>query len=106
MNIKKIIQRILGRHSTSKLGRRSDPRKGYTNELLMKIMHAVEHTQEFELSCDEVYALLDLYAESSIRGEDVTNLYPLVKSHLDGCVDCREEYEALLHILEASAASG
>ena len=36
-----------------------------------------------------------------IRGEDAGHLMPLVQQHLDLCAECREEYEALLRVLEA-----
>jgi hypothetical protein len=71
-------------------------------EALRKTLLMLEQTREDEYSCDEVYQLLDQYAEAVQRGEDPAHLMPLVKYHLDLCVDCHEEYEALLRILEAS----
>jgi predicted anti-sigma-YlaC factor YlaD len=62
----------------------------------------LQATQPNELSCDEVYELLDQYAEIIARGEDAAQLMPLIKHHLDMCEDCREEYRALLRILEAT----
>ena len=35
------------------------------------------------------------------RGQDVALLMPLVEKHLTMCAGCREEYAALLAILEA-----
>lgn len=66
-----------------------------------KMLMMIEKTQEKELSCDEVHALLDQYAEMTIRGEDAAELLPLVHYHLEMCPDCKEEYEALTRILEA-----
>jgi len=57
-------------------------------------------TQEQELSCDEVHALIDQFAEMQTRGENPAHLFPLVQRHLDMCPECREEYEALLAALE------
>jgi len=45
--------------------------------------------------------LLDQYAEMALRGEDPAELLPLVHYHLDMCPDCKEEYEALVRILQA-----
>ncbi len=73
-----------------------------TSEALHKMLHMIDQTQEEEYSCDEVYQLLDQYAEAVERGEDTAQLMPLVKHHLDLCRDCHEEYEALLNILESS----
>jgi hypothetical protein len=61
----------------------------------------VAQTQEQELGCDEVYALLDILADRVSRGEDVATLMPLVYHHLQICPDCREEFDALLRAVEA-----
>jgi hypothetical protein len=60
-------------------------------------MMVVTHDQE--LTCDEVHALLDQFAEMHFRGENPAHLFPLVQRHLDMCPDCREEFEALLTAL-------
>jgi len=73
----------------------------FSPEALRKMMVQLEHTQDIELSCDEVLALLDQFAEAYLRGEDVARLLPLVQHHLDMCADCREEFEALVRILQA-----
>jgi len=56
---------------------------------------------EAMLTCDQVFELIDLYAERAKRGEDVIHLMPLVAAHLDMCPDCREHYEALERVLQA-----
>jgi len=71
-----------------------------TSDQAEKMLRMIEHTQEEELSCDEVFELLDVYAEMAARGEDVRELFPLVEHHLEMCPDCREEYEAVMRILE------
>jgi hypothetical protein len=74
----------------------------FSPEALVKMMVQLEHTQDVELPCDEVLALMDQFAEAYLRGEDVARLLPLVQHHLDMCGDCREEYEVLLRILQAA----
>jgi len=74
----------------------------FSPEMLRKMMQQLEHTQDVELTCDEVLALLDQFAEAYLRGEDVARLLPLVQHHLDMCGDCREEFEALVRILQAA----
>jgi len=69
-----------------------------------KLIQMVENTQEFEFSCDDVYHILDQYTEMVYRGEDAQELMPLVEHHIEICPDCREEFEALLRILQASPA--
>ena len=56
---------------------------------------------EAMLTCDQVFELIDQYAERAARGEDVAHLVPLVAAHLDMCPDCREHYEALERVLKA-----
>lgn len=69
-----------------------------------KLITMIEKTQEIELSCDEVYRLLDQYTETVHQGEHAETLMPLVEHHIEICPDCREEFEALLRILQASPA--
>jgi hypothetical protein len=58
---------------------------------------------ESMLTCDQVFDLIDQYAERAARGEEVAHLMPLVAAHLDMCPDCREHYEALERVLESQA---
>jgi hypothetical protein len=60
------------------------------------------NTYEEELPCDQVCDVMDQFADMVQRGEDAAEFLPLVKHHLDLCPDCREEYEALLRILEGT----
>ncbi len=75
-------------------------RFGVSSDPGMKnVLEMIAHTQDRELICDEVHALIDQFAEMKMRGEDPTRLMPYVQQHLDMCPDCREEYEALLEAL-------
>ena len=82
------FRRILGR---------SNPRI----ERMKRIVKMIGKTRENEIPCDEAYRLLDQYAEAIISGNDPAELFPAVKHHLDLCMDCREELEALLEALGA-----
>ena len=73
-------------------------------EVLKAMLRKIGQTQEIELSCGEVFDLLDQYAESAANGEDAAQLMPLVRQHLEMCPDCREEFEALLKVLQSSPA--
>jgi hypothetical protein len=64
----------------------------------------VAQTREQELSCDETYALLDVFVDWVSRGEDVARLMPLVHHHLQMCPDCCEEFAALLRGIESAPA--
>jgi hypothetical protein len=64
------------------------------------LIRSLENTQAEELSCDDVFSLIDQYAEAHMRGEDAARLMPLLKQHLDICHECCEEYDALVGVLE------
>jgi len=63
--------------------------------MTVKFLKMLEMTEERELSCGEVYELVDQFVELKARGENVEEAMPLVKHHLDLCRECLEEYEAL-----------
>lgn len=70
--------------------------------MTVKMLKSLAMTEEHEISCDDVFAVLDQFAEAVMRGENVLLLMPLVRQHLDMCPDCREEYETLLRMLQPS----
>ncbi len=96
MKFRQIFQRLLGFDKTSAHRTGSQVDK---SEMMTKVAAMLSNTQETELTCDEVYALLDQFVEMAARGEDVSHLMPLVKQHLDMCPDCMEEYKVLQSIV-------
>lgn len=74
-----------------------------SGSMMGKLLQMVENTDDVEIGCDEVFELLDQYVELEARGENVADLLPFVKKHLDRCRDCHEEYEALVRVLEATS---
>jgi hypothetical protein len=70
---------------------------------MKKMLMMLSNTREVELTCDEVFALLDQFVELAEQGEDVEQLMPLVQHHLDMCEDCREEYRVLKSIVHGTA---
>lgn len=71
-----------------------------TRTVIEAILDAVFATQPAEIGCDECYAQLDRFVEMELAGKEAAAALPLVQVHLDHCQDCREEYEALLEILQ------
>ncbi len=69
---------------------------------LKHLVQMLGQTAEVEYTCEDAHRLLDEYVECVLRGEDVSKLMPLVHKHLQMCPDCREEYEALLRIMQAN----
>lgn len=49
-----------------------------------------------ELSCEECFAELDRYVESTLAGSDPDRQVPGMRAHLQGCPACAEDYESLL----------
>lgn len=72
-----------------------------SNAMMKRLLEHLAKTQEEEIDCDEVFNVLDVYAEAEARGEDPGELLPLVKQHLEICACCHEELEAVIRILEA-----
>ncbi len=96
-NLFAALQRLFRRPSQS-------PQPALPAESIKHIAQMIGATQEVEYSCDQVYQLLDQFAEAVLRGEDVSKLMPLVQQHLEMCPDCQAEFEALLRTLKASPA--
>lgn len=74
------------------------PRRSVLREIerTKRLISMVEATEDQEIACEETSRLLDEYADLVIRGEDAGALMPAVRHHLSMCMDCRQEYEALL----------
>ena len=68
-------------------------------ERMKRIVREVQSTAENECTCAEAYELLDEFAEMIVRGAEVGDRMQLVQQHLDRCLSCREEYEALLRVI-------
>jgi len=73
-------------------------------DIARRLVEMIKQTQPEEFTCEEVFALLDQFADALERGDDVSALMPMVRSHLEICADCREEFEALLRVLQARAS--
>jgi hypothetical protein len=62
----------------------------------------LEKVEREEITCDELYLKLDEYVEREVDRRDAAYIMPLMREHLEVCPECCEEYEALLHVLEAA----
>ena len=103
---KNIIKQII---SYLKVGRRAPspyPARPPNGAAWGKFIQALQETDDVEIPCDEVFALLDRFAELEVSGEDAARLLPLVQKHLDRCGDCLEEYAGLVNIIGAAAGPG
>ena len=48
-----------------------------------------------EIDCEGCFRLLDRYVEAGLRGEDADAVVPGMRSHLDGCPACADDYASL-----------
>jgi hypothetical protein len=71
------------------------------HEMIKGILEILTKTHDKELDCGEAYELIDQFIEAKSRGEDVSEVMPMVMRHLDLCRDCFEEYEALARVIES-----
>lgn len=70
--------------------------------IMGKLMRVLAMTQERELSCVEVFTLVDYCIEMERAGENVQGLLPQVAHHLRLCAECADEYLALRRCLDAA----
>lgn len=78
---------------------------GIDKATLKKMVQAIAATRSDEYDCELCYEKLEKFVELDLIGEDPEETYPLVKNHLDSCVGCAEEYQALLDALRGMEAS-
>ncbi len=75
--------------------------------ILVRLLRTLAMTEERELSCEEVFELVDYYAELQGTGVNAQDLLPAVAHHLRLCPECADEYRALMRCLEMeTSASG
>jgi hypothetical protein len=106
MNKDNLLQKIIKRLKATRRPPLSERDSQSTPVVMGKLIAMIDDTDDVELTCEEVFTLLDHYVELEARGEDAASVLPLVKKHLDRCNDCLEEYEALTMILAASPLDG
>ena len=74
----------------------------FPDPMVHKLIRRLENTRENECACDDVFAIMDEYAEASRQGEDLEKLKPLIRHHLKMCQECGEEYQSLIQVLEGT----
>ena len=70
-------------------------------DTLRKMIREAVTTHGDEIGCGRCLEQMDRFAEMVLAGKNVTEALPLVEDHLQRCLDCREEFEALLAALRA-----
>lgn len=64
-----------------------------------RLVRAILTVHEDEIGCGDCFEEVDRFVEMTLAGKNAAEAMPLVADHLQRCRDCREEYEALLHVL-------
>ena len=72
-----------------------------SSEDIKKMMNVVKMTRDHELTCGHCYDEIDQFIELELSDKNASEIMPLVQDHLDRCVACREEYQALLEAIKA-----
>lgn len=73
-------------------------------QIVKGLVKALDLTEEREIACEEVFEVIDQYAELVSQGESPDKVMPLVQHHMIICGHCREEFEMLLDMLNAKPA--
>ncbi len=73
-------------------------------KIVKGLVKALDLTEERELACEEVFDVIDQYAELVAQGEDPEKVMPLVQHHMVICGHCREEFEMLLEVIQVDPA--
>ena len=73
-------------------------------KIVQGLVKALDMTEEREMACEEVFEVIDQYAELVARGDDPEKVMPLVHHHLIMCSHCREEFEMLLEVMQVKPA--
>ena len=82
-----------------------EPQPENPKEKIVKgLVRALDMTEEREMACEEVFEVIDQYAELVSQGERPEKVMPLVQHHLAMCGHCREEFEMLLEMIQVRPA--
>jgi hypothetical protein len=72
------------------------------NDELKKLINCIfDVHQDGIIDCETCGQQLNHLAELVASGAELGSILPAVEAHLGCCVDCREEFEALLTIVRA-----
>ena len=75
-----------------------------SKEEINNLMRLVGLTKDDEIDCDRCLALVAEFAERELEGRSISVGSEAVEHHLSVCVECCEEYQALLRALKAMDA--
>jgi hypothetical protein len=59
-------------------------------------LHKLLATDPADVGCDATFALLDVYVEVELAGQDPRSRFPGLAAHLRSCEACQADYQGLL----------
>lgn len=71
--------------------------------LWQTLLKSAFETEEFEITCEECFELMDQYADLILDGTDPAEIMPLVTQHLEMCNCCTGELEAIVLMIQEAA---
>jgi hypothetical protein len=74
-----------------------------SDTLWKTLLKSALETEEYEISCEECFEVLDLYADLILDGTEPSEIMPLVKQHLKQCNCCTRELEAMVVMIQDAA---
>jgi hypothetical protein len=67
-----------------------------------RLLRQLQETQDHELSCSECFDQLSDYVDLELAGQPVVERLPMLRQHLAQCGVCREEYQVLRELAQAT----
>ena len=71
---------------------------------LKNFVTLIANTTPDEIACDDCYEHMNRFADMLQDGKDPAKVLPLVQQHLEMCMLCGEEFDALVEALEAATS--
>jgi hypothetical protein len=72
------------------------------DDQLRKLINCIfEVHSDTSIDCEQCCNQFNCLVELVTDGADISTLLPAVQEHLSCCADCREEFQALMSIIEA-----
>lgn len=72
-----------------------------TREQIEKLLHVVSMSQDDQIDCDGCFEHISEFADAQLSGKPLPTALEAVKTHLESCACCADEYQALLDALHS-----
>lgn len=72
-----------------------------SNKQVSSLIDLVVSAKRDDLGCDGCLELIDQFAQAELDGTEIPEIMKKVRDHLEQCLCCRDEYDALLIALRA-----